>query len=180
MARSNGPDTRIAGFKQASATLGDPMLRRQPKKRQLATALGLEKLTECSSDLSRLLSTANQLSHYDQAFEQILPHFLQGCFHVNSISKSHLVLTCSSATMATRFRMTQKQVIEQLNRQTDLAIQHVKIKIRPGNLQSTEQRQTRRKLSKKNAQLLEKAAEQTEDQKLKLVLQKLAAHGDKQ
>lgn len=154
------------------------MLRRQPKKRPLADALSLGKLTECSSELSKLLSTASQLNHYDMAFEQLLPPALKGCFHVNSISNTHLIITCHSATLATRFRMTQKQVIEKLNRQTGLTIQNVKVKIRPGNLQ-TSTRSTTRVLSKKNAQLLEKAAEQTEDLKLKKILEKLAAHGGK-
>ena len=153
------------------------MLKRQPKRRPLAEALSLSKLTECSSDLSRLLTQAENLNRFELIFEQLLPDFLKGQLHINYIDQHGLVITCASATLATRFRMTERQIVERLNRQTGLSIRKVKLKIRPKSLQKANI-ETKRTISKRNAQLLESEAGHTQDDKLRQVLLRLAARGE--
>jgi len=149
------------------------MLKRQPKKKPLSQALSLSKLTGSSGELHILMSHANNLSKLNTAFEHCLPKQMQGKFQVNSLDKQILTITCHSAAFATRFRLLQNQIIQELSKELDSRINAIQIKIRPARF-SAQVQLTERKISKENAQLLQNEAEQTTDEKLKEALSKLA------
>lgn len=151
------------------------MLRRQPKKSSLSPLLSLTKLTARSNELSSLIAKAEQLDTFDARFEHALPKPLRGHFNVNSIDSTHLTITTTSAALATRCRMSQQQILATLNRQLGLELRQIKIKIRPKPVASM-QAQNLRTLSTENAQILKAEAEQTKDEKLKDVLNRLASH----
>jgi hypothetical protein len=151
------------------------MPRRQPKKSSLSPLLSVTKLTAGSRDLRQLIAKAEQLSTFDEHFEHALPKPLRGHFKVNGLNNNQLTITATSASLATRCRMSQQQILATLNRQLDLKLSQIKIKIRPKSLTHPSP-QTFRTLSTENAQILITEAEQTKDEKLKEMLMRLASH----
>lgn len=150
------------------------MLYRQPRHKSLADALSLEKLTSQSGDLEKLIQKANQLQEFSQIVNNCLPDLFKGKLLINGLQQQTLVLTSPSATLATRFRVNQQEFLTRLRQQMPYqAIQDVKIKIRPRKFR-TEVQQTKRRLSKENAQILEEEAGQTDDKNLREALTKLA------
>lgn len=152
------------------------MLRRQPKHQALSDKLKLERLTKRSPELANLLKQASRLQSLDSDFEFSLPPALKKQFKVNGIENGHLIVTCHSAAMATRFRMSQKAVLQKLVSRTGLKITSIKIKIRP-QIERKAQNRNKQRLSQKNAQLLLSEAGHTDDEKLKNILIKLAKSG---
>jgi len=153
-----------------------PMLRRQPKIKQLAPLLNATKITNASSELSSLLNRASKLQNLSEAFNESVPTLFKNKFHVICIQDNILILTCQSASLMTRLRFNKNTIIDQFNyRIKPNYISDLKVKIRPGQFKRTTPITTRT-LSKKNAQILTEEAELTEDKKLKAILIRLANH----
>jgi len=154
---------------------------RQPKNHALAPLISLQKLSQKSSDLARLMALAGSRLSIDELLNQCLPDFFKGQFRINNFEHNTLVLTCNSAKLMTRFRFIEDDVIRSLN--TKIApqrIEHIKIKIRPNADQQPRKlsdiNHGERSISKKNAQILLEEAEHTEDKKLRDILISLAKH----
>jgi hypothetical protein len=155
---------------------------KQPKNHAFAPLISLQKLSQKSSDLSRLIKLAGSRLSIDELLNQCLPELFKGEFQINSFEQNTLVLTCSSAKLMTRFRFIEEDVINTLN--ASLApqqVKHIKIKVRPrlGNPKEKGSVALKhRSLSKKNAQILLEEAEHTEDKKLREVLINLSKHAE--
>ena len=154
---------------------------RQPKNHAFAPLISLQKLSQKSSELTRLMSLAGSRLSIDELLNQCLPDFFKRQFRINSFEHNTLVLTCNSAKLMTRFRFIEDDVIRVLNvKIAPQSIQQIKIKIRPNADQQSSQpvknSQTPRSISKKNAQILLEEAEHTYDKKLKEILISLAKH----
>jgi len=109
-------------------------------------------------------------------------------FQVNAIEQQTLILTCHSASLMTRFRFKQQDIITQFNQKIrPKHIDNIKIKIRPKQRNTgpdtphsrNKTQTTQRTISKKNAQILNEEAEHTDDIKLKNILLRLAKHSGK-
>jgi len=154
------------------------MAHKQPKHSSLSNLLGLNAVYKKNSALGDLLNQATALESIEQLFNRCLPTQLRGKFQLNSMHNRCLTLTCTSASLATRFRMQQKEIIQALNGQLPRSpIERIQIKIRPVRAQHAAQL-NRRHISKENARLLEQEAGQTADKKLRDVLRRLAGHAD--
>ena len=149
------------------------MLRRQPRKKQLSKLLSLESTTRQHNDLSQLITYAERIQNLDQMLQGELPEQLRGHVQANTLKQGVLTCTCHSATLSTRLKLHQKQIIEAINQKYRLSIQQLKVKIRP-RIQSKMVKIERSTLSESNAELLQAEAEQTLDEKLKKALLKLA------
>ncbi|MFV1871763.1 MAG: DciA family protein [Oleiphilus sp.] len=155
---------------------------RQPKKHALAPQISLQKLSQKSNSIANLIKLANSRVSLDDKLNQCLPDIYKHHFRVNSLSEGTLTLTCDSAKLMTRFRITQQDTISRLNKLiSPQNIDTIKIKVRPAsgfNTQKAHSETLTRNISKKNAQILLEEAEHTNDQSLKNILTNLAKHAD--
>lgn len=152
------------------------MLKRQPKRHRLSNALSLDKITAQSGELESLIQKANQLANFTSIVNDSLPDFLKDKLMVNGLQNGALILTSPSASLATRVRVSQQEILSKLHLAMPRhRISTIKIKIRPGKFRKKPPI-TKRTLSKENAQLLREEAGRTQDQKLRDVLAKLADH----
>lgn len=154
---------------------------RQPKNHAFAPLISVQKLSQKSSDLARLMALAGSRLSIDDLLNQCLPDFFKEQFKINNFENNTLVLTCNSAKLMTRFRFIEDEVMRSLNKKiTPQHIQRIKIKIRPNAghqpQKSSKPTHAARSISKKNAQILLQEAEHTEDKKLKDILISLAQH----
>jgi len=162
---------------------------RQPKHQPFAPKLSLQRLTTRSQGLRKLIQQAKEHSNVSDQFNSALPKMFQGQFQINSFEGHALILTCHSASLMTRFRLSQNDIIQQFNNIIrPNYVTDIKIKIRPKNYsqtasaskQNTELPEiTQRNISKKNAQILNEEAEHTDDIKLREILLRLAKHSSK-
>lgn len=154
------------------------MLKRQPKRSRLSNAISLDKITSQSGELESLIQKANQLNNFTSIVNDCLPDFLKEKVLVNGLKQNALILTCPSAALATRIRMHQQDILSKLHLAMPRhRVASIKIKIRPGKFHSSLP-ETKRTLSKENAQLLREEAGRTDDLKLRDILTRLADHAD--
>jgi hypothetical protein len=155
---------------------------RQPKNQALAPLISLQKLSQGSFELSKLMTLASTRLSIDDILNQCLPDFFKGQFKINSFEHNTLILTCNSAKLMTRFRFIEDELMLSLNEKiAPQRVHQIKIKIRPDmmskSLSTTSIPEAGyRSLSKKNAQILLEEAEHTEDKKLKEILISLSKH----
>lgn len=150
------------------------MLKHQPKQKRLSSLIELEACTQRSSDVKRLIQIAETLGDLDQLFSEALPEKLRGAFAVNTLKQGVLSVTCHSASLATRFRLEQAQILKRFNMRSRQQAKRIDIRIRPSRSANKPQQSRRSMLSNANAQLLCNEADHTEDQKLKRALERLA------
>jgi len=154
------------------------MLKYQPKRSPLAQALSASKIPRRSRELGALIKKAEQLQTLDIVFNESIPDLYKGKFQANGIKNRTLIITCHSASLATRLRFDKKTIIEKFNqRSASPPISNLKIRIRPGTFE-TDIGQKARTLSKENAKILLEEAEQTRDKNLRAVLVRLAEHSN--
>jgi len=161
---------------------------RQPKHKALAPRLSLQRLTSRSHGLRILLQQASQHNSLTDLLNNSVPEMFKNQFQVNAIEQQTLILTCHSASLMTRFRFKQQDIITQFNQKIrPKHIDNIKIKIRPKQRNTgpdtphsrNKTQTTQRTISKKNAQILNEEAEHTDDIKLKNILLRLAKHSGK-
>ena len=156
---------------------------RQPKQKQFAPQISLQRLSSKSTNLQSLIRQAAQRRSLEDILNETLPAAFKEKFQLNSFSNGLLVLTCSSAAVMTKFRFSQDQFLSMLNAKIHPEkATHIRIKIRPaGSFQkknAAKAMHQQKPLSKKNAQILLEEAEHTDDTKLKNILLQLAKRTD--
>jgi len=162
---------------------------RQPKQAQFAPRLSLQRLTSNSYGLKSLLEKAKSHLSLTDLFNQSVSDLFKNKFHVNGIKGQILILTCHSATLMTRLRFHEEEIINNFNQKiSPKRINAIKVKIRPQTVYNKQALSKNTEdmsepslsqnnvLSKKNAQLLIEEAEHTNDAKLKNILLQLAKH----
>ncbi len=147
---------------------------RQPKHKALSATISLDRINKSSHTLSQLLGKAEQLQGLSELCYEYIPKQFRNKILINGIEGKTLVLTSQSASVATRLRVNQQDLINRLNQHPQIPrINTLSIKIRPAQYQRRTTQNTKT-LSKENAQLLLEEAGQTKDESLRKILTRLA------
>jgi len=174
---------------------------RQPKNQPFAPRLNVQRLSNRSQTLRKLVQQASTRVSITEIFNSSVPVIFKDKFQVNLLEQNTLTLTCHSASLMTRFRFNQNEIINNFNQRSPTnKINNIKIKVRPkqfsqqGGSNSTEQyshaaneikypascetsthkTNIDKTISKKNAQNLNEEAEHTDDLDLKNILLRLS------
>jgi hypothetical protein len=141
-------------------------------------------LQQDSKTLGKLLSRLNQLQQWNAGLKECLAEhqvLSEHCFIVNLAGTSLIVLADNSHWM-TRFRFHVPALLLKLRNYSGLEnIQSICCKVEPHYVPASSLKNSgpQQKLSVTNANLMHEIAEKITDEKLKIVLEKIARHLEK-
>ena len=127
--------------------------------------------------LAKLWHKADILKQLDTEIASLLPPAMASKIKVANISRSEIIIHITSATLLTRLRLQQRQVIQKINQMYSWArIEKITIKVRPKKHSPIQAEAERPHRSERIAKEIDLAAEQCSDENLKASLTKLAFH----
>lgn len=133
--------------------------------------------------LGNVLSKLSQLEQWNSWLKECLPEqnktLTQHCFIVNRAGAS-LIVIADNPHWVTRLRFHVPELLVKLKQYPGLeTIQAICCKVQPNYVPvAPSKREPQQKLSPKNAALLRAAASKVKDKKLRMVLEKIAAHSE--
>lgn len=129
--------------------------------------------------LRGLLERAEQHRSLEDSVQALLPEKLTGKCRLGGIQNGELTLIVPDATLASQLRFQQRALLPALRQEPLLGkLWRIRVRVSPPVFRPATP-VPERHLSNENARLLEQEAGHTNDQSLKKVLLKLAAHRSK-
>lgn len=127
--------------------------------------------------LKNLLDQAEKNIKLQKIFNEMIDSSLKGLVHVATFSEGCLTVIADNASIATRLRFVENELISQLRSFSEFkTIQKIKCKVRPTSAEAPT-KTVERHISSDNAQLLKQASEHIKDERIKKALENIAKHG---
>jgi len=123
------------------------------------------------SRLGRLLEHASDVARIDRVVRRFLEPDLADHCQVADFRQGRLVVVCSSAAWATRWRMRQAEILGRLREAARLEVRAVDVRISPVRRPEPEPRR-RRRLPKAAREALERFAEDSGDPEIRALLRR--------
>ncbi|MFT7686993.1 MAG: hypothetical protein ACI9FB_002341 [Candidatus Azotimanducaceae bacterium] len=156
--------------------------RRRNKSTQLGPSypsqtLRHDKVQSAKGGLKYVLNRANELLVIESVVSETIDSDLPGEVKVASFELGILHLSTSSASLATRIKYSQRNLIARLKRiKKPILIDSIKVSVQPKNYQEPFQNLPPIPPSKENGELLKTSAQYIEDEPLREALIKLSKH----
>ena len=146
-------------------------------REQLSQSKSLNQLAHKNNTLEQLFKQGSMIARLNAILDLKLPPQLKNHFSIATFKQGKLVLITHSATLGTRFRFYQPQILSQLKLTAEFKnLSKIELKIRPLTHKPLIPKRQPLTISKSNALLLQQEAESTQDERLRMALLKVAAH----
>lgn len=147
---------------------------------QLSQKKSIKQLAHKNSRLNQLFKQGSIIARLNNILDEQLPPQLKKQFSIATFKQDKLVLITHSATLGTRFRFYQPQILSKLKLTAEFnKLSRIELKIRPLRHKPPTPKRRPLTISRVNAELLRQEAASTQDDRLRLALLKIAANADR-
>lgn len=124
--------------------------------------------------LDDVLRHTKTLQELQKLFDSTVDNFFKNHLQVANFSDDCLTVIADNASIATRLRFIEPDIISKLKHCSELQqLKKIKCKVRPSNKKEEVERKVERKISNASAELIKQTAEHIKDEKIRKALEHL-------